>query len=248
MIQSSALSNCFVYHNSGRYLIDASTVINSTLRNCICLYNTPANHEHLVSGSSHNCSWPQAGSAGTTNDPMFIGELDPRLLPGSPCINAGTNVSGLAQTLDLAGNPRVIGGTVDMGAYEFTGGATAAGVPWQWLLDFDLATDGTADGEDVDGDGQNAYAEQRAGTHPLDPFSALAMGSAAAAALGDGIFPIFRWSSVSGRVYRVGLSTNLAVGFHGVVADDLPATPPENTVTDRTAAAASFRVYRVEVK
>lgn len=265
MISSSALSNCFVYHNSGRALIYASTVVNSTIirneskptsygvcnstmRNCICLYNTPTNHTSLVSASSHNCSWPPAGSAGTTNDPMFIGELDPRLLPGSSCINAGTNVSGLAQTLDLAGNPRVIGGTVDIGAYEFTGGATASGIPWQWLLDYDLETDGTADGEDVDGDGQTAYAEQRAGTHPLDPFSALGMGAAAAADLGDGIFPIFRWSSVSGRVYRVGLSTNLSIGFDAIVADDLPATPPENTVTDRTDAAASFKVYRVEVK
>jgi hypothetical protein len=74
------------------------------------------------------------------------------------------------------------------------------------------------------------------------------MGAAAASDLGDGIFPVFRWSSVSGHIYRVGLSTNLLVGFDAVVADDVPATPPENTVTDRTDAAASFKVYRVEVK
>ena len=38
------------------------------------------------------------------------------------------------------------------------------------------------------------------------------------------------------------------VGFDATVADNVSATPPENTVTDRTDAAASFKVYRVEVK
>ena len=57
---------------------------------------------------------------------MFTFENDGHLLPGSPCIDAGTNTpeEGLSAT-DLDGNPRVIDGdsdgfaTVDMGAFEF---------------------------------------------------------------------------------------------------------------------------------
>jgi hypothetical protein len=37
---------------------------------------------------------------------------------GSPCINAGINESWMTSAKDLNGNPRIIGGTVDMGCYE----------------------------------------------------------------------------------------------------------------------------------
>ncbi len=59
------------------------------------------------------------GSGVITNDPMFVSTnaMDYRLQYGSPCINSGTNVPNTATDLD--GNPRIIGGTVDMGAYEY---------------------------------------------------------------------------------------------------------------------------------
>jgi hypothetical protein len=41
------------------------------------------------------------------------------LLPGSPCINTGDNSAVPPSVVtDLDGNPRIIDGTVDMGAYE----------------------------------------------------------------------------------------------------------------------------------
>jgi hypothetical protein len=44
---------------------------------------------------------------------------DFRLQPGSPCIDAGSgNVPGLPAA-DFDGNPRVVGGSVDMGAFEY---------------------------------------------------------------------------------------------------------------------------------
>ena len=66
------------------------------------------------------------GSLGGTDnidaDPLFADANggDYHLRYGSPCINAGTNnpPGGLPET-DLDGNPRIINGIVDMGAYEF---------------------------------------------------------------------------------------------------------------------------------
>jgi hypothetical protein len=59
-----------------------------------------------------------------TGDPLFSGNTDHpySLLPGSPCIDAGTiNLpDGLAlPSFDLAGNPRIYNDSVDIGAYEF---------------------------------------------------------------------------------------------------------------------------------
>ena len=42
------------------------------------------------------------------------------LQPTSPCINSGNN-SAISDNIDLAGNPRIHGDTVDMGAYESDG-------------------------------------------------------------------------------------------------------------------------------
>ena len=42
-----------------------------------------------------------------------------RLEEFSPCRNAGTNMDWMWSSTDLDGNPRIFGGRVDMGAYEF---------------------------------------------------------------------------------------------------------------------------------
>ena len=60
-------------------------------------------------------------------NPSFACEpsRDYHLLPGSPCIDAGTNDSAYLLSFDFDGNPRILAGisnnvpTVDMGAYEF---------------------------------------------------------------------------------------------------------------------------------
>lgn len=58
------------------------------------------------------------GSVGTLHDdPQFSGSGNYRLLPSSPGVNSGTSAVALAD-LDLDGHARVIGSTVDRGAYE----------------------------------------------------------------------------------------------------------------------------------
>ncbi len=65
----------------------------------------------------------QGGFTGIGNidiDPQFIGTGNYHLTASSPCINAGdNNALGLILT-DRDGQPRIIYGTVDMGAYEYT--------------------------------------------------------------------------------------------------------------------------------
>ena len=52
-------------------------------------------------------------------DPLFVGSGDYHLTALSPCINTGDNNAPDLPTTDKDGNARIIGGTVDMGAYEF---------------------------------------------------------------------------------------------------------------------------------
>ncbi|MBN2271399.1 MAG: right-handed parallel beta-helix repeat-containing protein, partial [Sedimentisphaerales bacterium] len=103
------------------------------LTNCI-LYDETALSSFYPAGDSrftvNNCN-VKGGFAGAGNidaDPLFadadgpdgsFGTLDDdlRLLPGSPCINAGDN-SAVDTATDMAGGPRITEGTVDMGAYE----------------------------------------------------------------------------------------------------------------------------------
>ena len=63
------------------------------------------------------------GYSGTGNidtDPLFVGiaTQDFHLKPASSCINTGNNAAPELPSKDYDGNPRIIDGTVDMGAYE----------------------------------------------------------------------------------------------------------------------------------
>ena len=64
-------------------------------------------------------AWP--GEGNIMSDPLFVDPalVDYRLQAASPCISAGTNMSWMAGAVDLKGHDRIIGGAVDMGAYEF---------------------------------------------------------------------------------------------------------------------------------
>lgn len=68
--------------------------------------------------------WP--GDGNLISDPSFVRNAgDFRLLPGSPCIDSGSNTAAFASPMDLDGSSRIVNGTVDMGCYEFVPGALA---------------------------------------------------------------------------------------------------------------------------
>jgi hypothetical protein len=73
--------------------------------------------------------WNGNGTGNINADPLFYGlpyypwywiNIDYSVMPGSPCIDAGIENLSIFEIppVDLAGNPRVTGGRMDIGAYE----------------------------------------------------------------------------------------------------------------------------------
>src|SRR5205823_4024529 len=71
---------------------------------------------------------------------------------------------------DLDGRPRIVGGSIDLGSYEFQPGID--GLFIGWLERYQLTTDGSADHTDTDGDGIDNYHEWLAGSDPTNLLSA----------------------------------------------------------------------------
>jgi hypothetical protein len=184
-------------------------------------------------------SYPSISSI-ITNSPLFI---DPttgnyELQSGSPCINAGQN-NYVTNSTDLAGNPRIVGGSVDVGAFEFQSPASV--LSYAWLQQFGLPVDGSADFADPDEDGMNNWQEWHAGTSPIDAGSALRIISV------ENAFPgvRLRWQSAGNRNYWVERATDLGAssGFSVITTNT-----GGGIYTDSTATNSAPYFYRIEVR
>ncbi|NCC52773.1 MAG: PKD domain-containing protein, partial [Spartobacteria bacterium] len=103
-----SLVNCTIVDNEAQ--LQGGGAYAANLINCIVCYNASPSGPEMLSCSSSNCCF---------SDPGLAGRYNLRLLLGSPCINAGDN-SPVTWSKDLAGNPRIAEGQVDIGAYEFS--------------------------------------------------------------------------------------------------------------------------------
>jgi hypothetical protein len=186
---------------------------------------------------------PDGAVSTITKAPLFIdyqgGNL--RLESDSPCINAGNN--GYAGSTDHDGRPRIVGGTVDMGAYEFQPGVSGEFIGW--LQRYSLPTDGSADHSDSDGDGMDNWGEWVCGTEPTEPSSVLSMLLPTPGSLGVQI----PWHSVTSRNYFLERATNLALPNPFLpVATSIPGQTGITSFTDTNAPGMGPFFYRVGVK
>ena len=85
----------------------------------------------------------------STGNPMFVSDADFHLQAGSPCVDNGNTAYASGNDLDLDGNPRIINGHVDIGAYEYqppVGSvekvAAKPRYPWNGLVDLQFTIKG----------------------------------------------------------------------------------------------------------
>jgi hypothetical protein len=226
------LYNCTLTGNTASAQFGAvGGAAGGALYNCILCFNTGAQYSGY--SSNLNYCW--------TSDPLFVdytnGNL--RLQSNSPCINAGNNAY-VTTTTDLDGRPRIVGGRVDMGAYEFQPGVSGAFIGW--LQQYGLPTNGTGDSTDPDHDGMNNWQEWCCGTCPTNQLSALRLLSAAP----SGTNATVTWQSVSGVNYSLKRSTNLASPFT-LVATNIIGQAGTTSYADTNATGAGPFFYRAGV-
>ena len=237
------LYNCTLTHNAANAAppVPSTTTglgggaYECTLYNCIIYDNDAGGVDGGPNAysSTLNYCW--------SSDPPFVdyanGNL--RLQTNSPCINAGNNAY-VSTATDLDGRPRIVSGTVDIGAYEYQG--TGSRISYAWLQQYGLPTDGSADFADSDGDGLNNWQEWVCGTDPTNPQSVLRLLSPSITSTNTTV----TWQSVAGVNYFLERSTNLASPFMHL-ASFIMGQAGTTSYADTNAAGAGPLFYRVGV-
>jgi hypothetical protein len=142
---SLSLINCTIADNQcSRSALSTWFSRAAIVRNCI-LWNVDANGSEIGGSNTVTVinSCVRGGHAGVsviTNNPLFVAQgRDYRLIPASPCINAGTNQPWMAGAKDLDGRPRIIDGNVDAGAYEYGAVGMSPGIFTKVLIGISLS-------------------------------------------------------------------------------------------------------------
>ncbi len=97
------------------------------LTNCLLWGNSPNEIvNYYMSSSTVSYCYVQGGAGKSwfgkgciDGDPLFLSSDSLLLSPDSPCIDAGDNTAVPSEiTISIDGKPRILNGTVDMGAFE----------------------------------------------------------------------------------------------------------------------------------
>jgi hypothetical protein len=248
------LNNCTLADNDAFY--SGGGASGSTLNNCIAYFNTSGTADPNCGYYSdpftnypcflnYSCTYPLPtnGICNITNDPAFVNPAagDYHLEPSSPCINSGKNSYVTAST-DLHGNPRIRGGTVDIGAYEFQSPTSI--VSYAWLQRYGLPVDGTADLADTDLDGMNNRQEWICGTDPTNSFSVLKMLAPSNTPLGL----VLSWRSVADRTYDLQRSDPANPATFSSMQSNVVGQADVTSFLDSAITNIGSRLYRVRVQ
>lgn len=252
----ATLYNCTVVGNtatnSGGGVYSGGSVNNSI----VYYNNAPSGANYSGVKFNNSCAAPPTFGIIVSNAPVFVNLAggDYHEQTNSPTINSGSNQyltspvpapPQFTNNFDLDGNPRVVGGTVDIGAYEYQGSNYNLPIPIAWLIQYGLPTDGSANYVDSDGTGMNNWQKWIAGLNPINPASVLAVSSPLPASNGPGL--TVTWQSVNTRTYFVQSSTNLSAGF-STIQNNLAGQSGTTSYTDTTATNGGSYYYRVGVQ
>ncbi len=263
--ESNILYNCLLAYNSARstgggaynsILYDCTIVTNSApsangagiaggaATNCIIYYNSTGNNDVFnTKFIAYDCTPVLPALTGfITNAPLFVNLAggDYHLQSNSPCINSGKSAYVTVST-DLDGHPRIVGSTVDMGAYEFQSPVSV--ISYAWLQQYGLPTDGSVDFANLDGTAFNVYQDYLAGLNPTNSASIL---QANLGVFSSGITIL--WPSVSTRNYYVQRSTNLVTQPFITIQSFIAGHTGTASYTDTSATNGGPYYYRVGVQ
>jgi hypothetical protein len=226
---SIILNNCIVYHNGGANYPDVPP---------------PGFFFDVRLDYCSTTPLPLTGVGNITNAPLFVdaAAANFHLQSNSPCINAGRNIDAPAGP-DLEGNPRIVGGTADIGAYEFQSPQSV--ISYAWLEQNGLPIDGSADFADTDGDGANNFDEWNSGTNPTNSLSALRMLTP----LINSNALVIRWQSVAGQMYFIERSLSLSArpAFVETIATNIVGQAGTTTFTVTNGPGTGPFFYRIRV-
>jgi len=243
---AGGVMNCTVVSNLTLAGANIAAVWGTGVTNSIVYDNAGGNNIQDSKAVVYTCTTFNLGTGCFTNPPLFVNESggDLHLQSNSPCINSGNNAYATV-TNDFDGNPRIVGGTVDIGAYEFQSPASL--VSYAFLQQYGLPTDGSADNLDSDGDGFSNWQEWRAGTNPTNAASLLQMVPVAATNTTSGA--IVKWQSVLGVNYFVQRGNDLsAQPVFTTIQSNIPGAIGTTSYTDTTATNGTTYFYRVGVQ
>lgn len=207
----------------------------------------------VTNGANNTVVW---GPGNFGLGPQFTNAL--HLRAGSPCIDAGTNISGFATNFTVAVTndhdavPRPLDGdgdgaaAFDVGAFEHllaTADSNGDGIPdgWTWQHGLNPAAPdvGTAN---PDGDPHTTFEEWVADTDPADALSFFRIESVAA-----GPPATVSFSGSSNRLYTLIHAPDFNTAWTRVAGQiDVPGNGTTTSLADTNALGKKF--YRVEVK
>lgn len=253
------MANCTLAGNSatvkggGLYV---STFGWASIYNCIIYHNSAPTNANWITDSvdvlANTCTTPlPLNPTCITGDPQFVSlaVTNLRLQASSPCINTGLNFA-VKTILDLDGNPRISGGTVDLGAYETLGGlpdSDGDGMPDAWETQYGLSPAvSNAPGSNADGDWMTDLEEYWADTNPTNGASFLP--NIALTNSGPGTMMLVISTTSIARVYGLTASTNLLA-----VPQSWMPLPPEQSgsgtsLTFVVTNIVPTRIYRAGVR